>query len=94
MALLEAMACAKAVVATASGATPELVADGQTGRLVAAGDVDGLAEAFLTYAERSDLRRAHGRAARAQVAESFHIVACARKYARCFGVVLDDERGG
>lgn len=43
--LAEAMQLAVPVAATAVGAVPELVEDGVTGRLVAAGDRDALAEA-------------------------------------------------
>lgn len=47
MALIEAMAAAKPVVATKVGGVPELVQDGETGLLVEAGKPDDLARAVL-----------------------------------------------
>jgi glycosyltransferase involved in cell wall biosynthesis len=47
MALLEAMAAKKPVVATRVGAVPRVIADGRSGLLVPAGDVDALAEAII-----------------------------------------------
>ncbi len=84
MATLEAMASGKAVVASRNGAIPELMVDGVTGTLVEPGDVDGLAQAVLQYAERPELRQAHGAAARARAIEQFHIEDCARAYLDLF----------
>ncbi|MCA1682457.1 MAG: glycosyltransferase family 4 protein [Actinobacteria bacterium] len=81
---LEAMACARPVVATRNGGIPEVVAHGVAGTLVEPGDVTGLAEALVTYADREDLRCAHGEAGRARAAERFHIRDCARAYLECF----------
>lgn len=44
--ILEAMAAKKAVIAAAVGGNPEIVVDGQTGKLVAPLDADSLAEAI------------------------------------------------
>ncbi len=87
MAAIEAMACGKPVVATRNGAAPELVADGVTGTIVAPGDVAGLAQALAAYAEREELRRAHGAAGRERAGELFHIDDCARAYLRHLGLV-------
>lgn len=45
--LFEYMAASKAIVATALNEAAEVIQDGQTGRLVAAGDVEGFAKALL-----------------------------------------------
>jgi glycosyltransferase involved in cell wall biosynthesis len=84
MVTLEAMACGKPVVATNSGAIPELVFDGTTGMLVPPGDAGALARALVTYGEDPKLRIEHGIAARARAVASFHIDDCARAYARLF----------
>jgi len=51
LSLLEAMAAGRPVIATAVGDIPELVKDGQTGLLVAPGDLDGLASAIRWVVE-------------------------------------------
>jgi glycosyltransferase involved in cell wall biosynthesis len=45
--LLDAMAFARPVVATAAGGIPDAVVDGETGRLVPVGDAEALARALL-----------------------------------------------
>ena len=61
MAAVEAMACGRPVVASDNGALPSIVADGETGRVVAPGDVSGLAAALADYANDAELRAEHGR---------------------------------
>jgi glycosyltransferase involved in cell wall biosynthesis len=51
MALVEAMACGLAPVTTPVGVAPEVVRDGQTGRLLPVGDVAGLTRAVRALAE-------------------------------------------
>jgi len=64
--ILEAMATALPIVATAVGGNDELLDDGVTGRLVPAGDVDALARAMLD--DLSDVARARQRGAAARQA--------------------------
>ena len=71
MALLEAMAAAKAVVASTVGGIPEAVADGANGRLVAPGDAAALAGAIKALLGDAALRARLGDAARATVRERF-----------------------
>jgi glycosyltransferase involved in cell wall biosynthesis len=84
MVTLEAMACHKAIVATNSGAIPELVLAGATGTLVAPGDIDALAHALIHYAEHPELRKAHGTAARTRATVFFPFEATAGAYLRLF----------
>lgn len=69
--LLEAMAAGLPVVATHSGGVPEFVADGETGVLIAPGDVEGQADALLALARDHGLRARMGQAGRARAAERF-----------------------
>jgi len=84
MTTLEAMACGVAVVASRNGAIPELMLDGETGTLVEPGDSRALTQAIVTYAERPELRHAHGAAARARAIERFQLQDCARAYLNLF----------
>jgi glycosyltransferase involved in cell wall biosynthesis/peptidoglycan/xylan/chitin deacetylase (PgdA/CDA1 family) len=67
IALLEAMAHGRAVVAARTGGIPELVTDGENGVLVDAGDAAGLAEALVALAADRPRRERLGRAARQRV---------------------------
>jgi glycosyltransferase involved in cell wall biosynthesis len=64
MALLEAMAWGRAIVATAVGGVPDVLTDGEDGLVVAAGDAAGLAAALARLAADADLRARLGAAAR------------------------------
>ena len=68
---LEAAACGIPVVGTRVTGTVDAIVDGDTGRLVDRGDVQGLAEGILGYLVDEDLRRAHGARARQRVTASF-----------------------
>lgn len=66
LALLEAMATGKPVVASAIPGTDELVADGDTGLLVRAGDPDALADGLRRIVAEPVLRERLGASARRQ----------------------------
>jgi glycosyltransferase involved in cell wall biosynthesis len=68
---LEAAASGLPVVGFAVTGTVDAVADGGTGRLVAAGDRAALAGALLRYLEDPVLRRRHGEAGRRRAVERF-----------------------
>ena len=59
---LEHMACGKPVVAANATGSSSLVADGETGKLVAPGDVTGFADALAPYCTDAELRAHHGAA--------------------------------
>jgi glycosyltransferase involved in cell wall biosynthesis len=68
VAVIEAMAAALPVVATAVGGVPELVEHGVTGLLAAPGDIQALAEALAALARDPARRHAMGEAAAARAA--------------------------
>lgn len=78
--ILEAMASALPIVATAVGGSVELLDDGVTGRLVASQDVDAMAHALLDDFTAPDAARARGRAARIEVERRFSLDAMVEAY--------------
>jgi glycosyltransferase involved in cell wall biosynthesis len=72
-AVLEAMACRRAVVSTRAGGLPEVVADGETGLLVPPHDDAALAQAILTLLRDPARRTAMGEAGYARVQRDFSI---------------------
>jgi glycosyltransferase involved in cell wall biosynthesis len=71
--VIEAMAAGLPVVASSVGGLPELVADGETGILVPAGDAVALAEALARLLDDPELRRSYGAAARRRALERFDL---------------------
>lgn len=69
--LLDAMAFARPVVATAAGGIPEAVEDGVTGRLVPVRDAQALAGAILELVDDPALRTRMGEAARGRFLARF-----------------------
>jgi len=70
-ALLEGMACERAIVASDVGGIPDVVRDPDTAVLVPPGDVDALSEEVLGLLRDPVRRERLGRAARAVVAAAF-----------------------
>jgi glycosyltransferase involved in cell wall biosynthesis len=73
LAVLEAMACGRPVVATDVGGVAEAVVAGVTGTLVPVGNVRVLADAVTELLRRPDALRAMGAAARERVERLFSI---------------------
>ena len=69
--LLDAMACAKPIVATAVGGIPEVVADGETGILVPPRHHEAMADAIVSLLNNEPRRRAMGTAGLARVRQRF-----------------------
>jgi len=72
-AVLEAMAAGKALVATKSGGTPEMVEDGISGFLVVPRDPEALADRIAFLCNHIDSAKKMGMAARRTVEERFKI---------------------
>jgi glycosyltransferase involved in cell wall biosynthesis len=83
--ILEAMAAALPVVATRVGGTPEVVLDGQTGRLVDARDPAALAAAFVEFSRDRAAASAMGEAGRHRVWQHFTIDRMVEHYAAMYG---------
>ncbi len=75
IAVLEAMAMRRPVVATTTGGLPEIVRDGETGMLVPPGESDALARAVLALLQDPARCRQLGEAGRARVAAHFTVEA-------------------
>jgi glycosyltransferase involved in cell wall biosynthesis len=67
----EAMACGTPVIASDGGALPEVVAAGETGEIVPAGDAEALAHAVAALLADPERRREMGAAGRRRVLERF-----------------------
>lgn len=90
--VLEAMAAGLPVVATRVGGNPELVEEGRTGMLVAAGDSRALAEAIAGYVEDPDMAARHGSAARRRAEQRFGLHAMMHKYLELYERCLPTAR--
>lgn len=70
-AVLEAMACGKAVIATPVGGMTDIIEDGVNGYLVKINDAAGLAEKMAEVLSQPEKREAVGRSAREAVLSQF-----------------------
>ena len=71
MVALEAAERGRAAIVSDVGGLPEIVADGETGIVVPAEDVDALARALVVLAEDGELVRQYGQAARRRALDDF-----------------------
>jgi glycosyltransferase involved in cell wall biosynthesis len=92
MAILEGMAAGLPVLATSVGGVPELVAHGETGLLVAPGDVEALAEGLVCLAGDRERSEAMGRAARRRCGERWDAEAMIDGYQRVLGEAVSRQR--
>ncbi len=94
LAILEAMACERPVVATRVGGIPEAVADGETGLLVSPRDVPALAEALGTLIADPDHARTMGLAGRRVLEEHFTWARSAERMRTIYEQVLARHKTG
>ena len=90
---LEAMASARALVATRVGGLPEIIDDGVTGLLAPPRDPEALSAAIIRLIENSDLRRQLGQAARARVEREFTWEHVARETTRAYERAITSWQG-
>jgi glycosyltransferase involved in cell wall biosynthesis len=92
-AVLEYMAAARPLVATAVGATPEVVRDGTDGLLVRPGDAPALAAAIARLLRDRALARRLGMSARRRASEHYSRAAMVRRFEDFYtGLVASDAR--
>lgn len=89
--LVEAMAMGKPIVATAVGGVPEVVADGEVGFLVPAGDANALAKKISLLVEDDDLRQTMGQKGRQRVLEHFDVRTITRRWEQTYESLLLDQ---
>jgi glycogen synthase len=78
--LIEALQAGLPCVATRVGGIPEAVDDGETGLLVAPGDVEALTRAIQKLLANAELRRALGTQGRKRALERFPAEAMSRSF--------------
>ncbi len=93
IAVVEAMAMGKAVVATTTGGLPEVVAQGETGLLVPPGDAESLAEAAIFLLENKFKREQMGVCGRMRAQERFSLDASVAHMEQLYGDVLGTQKG-
>lgn len=90
LAVAEAMAHGKPVVASRLGGLAEVVVDGVTGLLVPAGDTGALAGALLQLVKDADLRTRLGARGRDRVARRFSLAAYVGRFATLYERILGE----
>lgn len=94
LALIEAMAAARPVIASAIGGIDEVVSDGATGLLVPPGDATALAGAIKRLLDAPDFAQRLALAGRDRVERSFTAAAMVQHVARTYeGVLATTHRG-
>jgi len=92
MALLEAMAAGKAIIASAVGEIPYAIVDGRNGLLVPPKEPDRIKGALLSLLSSSELISRLGREARATAENRFSSVRMTEEYCRIYDRVLEKRR--
>jgi glycosyltransferase involved in cell wall biosynthesis len=87
--LVEAMAAGLPVIASRLGGPSEIVVEGETGRLVEAGNAAAFAAAIVELLDGVDLRRTMGEAGRRRAREHFDLHAQTRKVEAVFDEALN-----
>jgi glycosyltransferase involved in cell wall biosynthesis len=93
VALIEAMASGKPVVATAVGGVPDVIDDGRTGLLVPARNASALAAAMIALAQDGGRRAQMGQSGRYDVANRFTHVRLVDDIDRLYSDRLPRRRG-
>ena len=89
VALMEAMTLGLPIVSTAVGGIPEMVTDGEEGRLVPDGSERELTQALIEVIEDADLRARYGEQSRATALERFSAAAATAEVEAIYREVLE-----
>lgn len=89
--VLEAMANGTPVVATAVGGVPEVVADGVTGRLVAAGDMTAFGRALVETLADPATAESRARAARKVVEDEYSVEAVTARWSQLYAELAESD---
>ena len=92
LALAEAMALQRSVLATPVGGVPDLIQDGVNGLLVPAGDPTALAQGIERLMDDASLRERLGQAAREQVVRSFSAPSVAAQWEAFYQEIIERRR--
>jgi len=92
--ILEAMASGLAVLATDVGGNADLLAAGETGLLVPAGQIPPMAQALASLAQAPGRVEAMGRAGRTRVEQNFSMAAMMRNYQGVYERLLEKAQPG
>lgn len=87
LAILEAMAAGKAIVASAVGEIPRLLEDGHAGMLVPPDSPEKLADAILTLLQDEALRQSLERRAAQKAASQFDVATMTAAYQKVYRIV-------
>ena len=93
IAVVEAMAMGKAIVATTTGGLPEVVAQEETGLLVPPGDAEELAAAVEALLKDRARREQMGVSGKARARERFSLEASVANMEQLYGEVLAGQKG-
>ncbi len=91
LSILEAMAAAKPVVATAVGGNPEVIVDSKIGYLVPPGNPGALAEKIIALLQDPLLAHKIGKNSRARVMQHFSLSAMVNRYLMQYAELLGYE---
>lgn len=88
LALLEALAAGKPVVATHVGGNPEVVVDGRNGFLVPSRDSEALADRIVRLLSNRELAASFGQSGRMRVEPDFTVTTMVRRYEELYSRCL------
>lgn len=88
IALLEAMASGRPIVATKVGGTPDIIEDGNTGLLIPPEDPSSLASAIIQLLKNKSLSKSLGQQAKLVAEKEFNVNSMVEKYSALYNEVL------